>query len=77
MAKKFKKKMYVTYFAKFMETMELANRVEGFCCNKMACSSFCAGATSETHFFRHNGVYTAVLVVVVQQSDREISALCS
>jgi hypothetical protein len=76
-AKKFKKRMYVTYFAKFIETIELASRAEALCCNTMACSSFCVGATSETHFFRHNGVYTAVLVVAVKQRDREISALCS
>ena len=69
--------MHVTYFAKFIETMELASRAEALCCNMMACSSFCVGATSETQYFRHNAVYTAVLVVVVNQSDREISALCS
>jgi L-fucose mutarotase/ribose pyranase (RbsD/FucU family) len=76
-AKKFKKKMYVTYFAKFIGGMELASRAEALCCYTMACSSFCVVATSETHFFGHNVVNTAVLVVAVKQSDREISALCS
>ena len=69
--------MYVTYFARFIGTVELASRAEALCVNRMACSSFCVGATSETHFFRHNKVYTAVLVVAVQQSARKMSALCS
>ena len=75
--KKFKKKMFITYFAKFIGTMELASRAEALYCIPMACGSFCVAAASETHFFRHNWVYMAVLVVGVQQSDRETSALCS
>jgi len=76
-AKKFKKKMFITYFAKFIGTLKLASRAEALCFKTMVRRSFCVAATSETHFFRRNGVHKAVLVVGVQQSDREISALCS
>jgi len=67
-AKKFKKKMFINYFAKFVGSMDLASREKALCCKTMVRRSFCVAATSETHFFRHSGVHMAVLVVGVLYS---------